>query len=166
MIYPKSISRALSAMTLLTSITLSANALAAPAAAAVEPRLSLARAQQVVRAAQAKAEQEGWPGVISVADSSGLPILTLRMDNAAVPAGVELAPAKARTAALFRRPSADLENAVNGARPALGTARGFVLLRGGLPISMGGQIVGAIGVSADTPDHDEAIAAAGVSALR
>lgn len=166
MIHSKSISHAISALALLTSVTLSPNAMAAPAAVLAEPRLSLAQAQQIVRAAQAKAEQEGWPGVISVADSSGLPILTLRMDHAAVPAGVELAPAKARTAALFRRPSADLENAVNGARPALATARGFVLLRGGLPIKMGEQIVGAIGVSADTPDHDEAIAAAGASALK
>ncbi len=103
--------------------------------------------------------------MISVVDNDGLPILLERMDNAAVPAGVELAPGKARTAALFRRPSGALEDAVNGPRPAALSARGFVLMRGGVPITVNGQIVGAIGVSADIPDHDELIAKAGIAAL-
>jgi glc operon protein GlcG len=82
-------------------------------------------------------------------------------------AGVELAPGKARTAALFRRESGALEDAINGKRPAAATAtaRGFVLMRGGIPITLNGYIVGAIGVSADTPDHDELIAKAGIAAL-
>jgi glc operon protein GlcG len=80
-------------------------------------------------------------------------------------AGVELAPGKARTAALFRRPSGALEDAINGRRPAALSARGFVLMRGGIPISVNGRIVGAIGVSADTPEHDEVIADAGIAAL-
>ncbi len=103
--------------------------------------------------------------MISVVDAEGLPILTIRMDNASVPAGVELAPGKARTAALFRRESGALEDAINGARPAAITARGFVLMRGGVPITVNGTIVGAIGVSADTPDHDQQIAKAGAAAL-
>ena len=142
----------------------------AQAANAVElptqPVLTLAAARQVAEAAQAKARASGWPCVIAVADNAGLPILLVRMDGAAVPAGVELAPGKARTAALFRRPTGALEDAVNGQRPAAITARGFVLMRGGLPLVVNGQTVGAIGVSADTPQHDEEIAQAGVAALR
>lgn len=130
-----------------------------------QPVLTLAAARQVANAAEAKAKAAGWPCVISVVDSAGLPIMLLRMDNAAVPAGVELAPGKARTAALFRRPSGALEDAINGKRPAAGTARGFVMMRGGVPIVADGQIVGAIGVSADTPQHDEEIAQAGAAAL-
>jgi glc operon protein GlcG len=126
----------------------------------------LAAAQQVAAAAQAKAQAAGWPCVIAVVDSAGAPIVLLRMDNAAVPAGVELAPGKARTAALFHRPSGVLEDAINGSRPAAATARGFVLMRGGVPIVADGQIVGAIGVSADTPQHDEEIAQAGAAALK
>jgi glc operon protein GlcG len=103
--------------------------------------------------------------VISVVDDDGLPILLTRMDGAAVLAGVELAPGKARTAALFRRESGALEDAINGKRPAAATARGFVLMRGGVPLSVGGHVVGAIGVSADIPEHDEQIAKAGVAAL-
>jgi len=131
----------------------------------MRPVLTLEAARSIASAAEAKARAEGWPCVIAVADSDGLPILVERMDDAAVPAGVDLAPGKTRTAALFRRPSGALEDAINGRRPAALSARGFVLMRGGVPIGVGGQIVGAIGVSADTPEHDEVIANAGLAAL-
>ena len=131
-----------------------------------QPVLTLAAAQQILTAAQTKAQTAGWPCVISVVDSAGLPILLVRMDNAAVPAGVELAPGKARTAALFRRPSGALEDAINGPRPAAITAQGFVLMRGGFPIIVNGHTVGAVGVSADTPQHDEEIAQAGLGAFK
>jgi len=144
-------------------------AAAAPAGAATlanRPVLTLEGARAVAAAAEAKARAENWPCVIAVSDAAGEPLLLLRMDNAAVPAGVELAPGKARTAALFARPSGALEDAINGNRPAAITARGFVLMRGGLPILVDGKVVGAIGVSADTPQHDEAIAQAGVAAFK
>jgi glc operon protein GlcG len=127
--------------------------------------LTLEAARTVVAAAEAKAKAEGWSSVISVVDSDGLPIILVRMDNPDVLAGVDLAPGKARTAALFRRESGALEDAVNGKRPAAETARGFVLMRGGVPIVVDGELVGAIGVSSDTPDHDEVIAKAGIAAL-
>lgn len=129
------------------------------------PVLTLEAARTIVAAAEAKAKAEGWPCVIAVTDGDGLPILVERMDDASVVAGVELAPGKARTAALFRRPSGALEDAVNGPRPAALSARGFVLMRGGVPINVGGQTIGAIGVSADLPAHDEVIANAGLAAL-
>lgn len=153
---------ALSAIVLATSLaSVPAHAVDLP----TRPVLTLEAARTVAAAAEAKARAEGWPCVISIVDDAGLPILLTRMDNAAVPAGVELAPGKARTAALFRRESGALEDAINGNRPAAITARGFVLMRGGVPIVVGGRIVGAIGVSADTPDHDEQIAKAGSAAL-
>lgn len=130
-----------------------------------KPYLTLKAARTVAAAAEAKATAEGWPCVIAIVDAEGLPILLNRMDNAAVLAGVELAPGKARTAALFRRESGALEDVINGSRPAVVSARGFVLMRGGIPLTVGGQVVGAIGVSADTPDHDQEIAKAGVAAL-
>lgn len=140
-----------------------------PAAAVdlpMQPVLTLDVAQQILTAAQAKAKADGWPCVIAVVDSAGSPIILVRMDNAAVPAGIELAPGKARTAALFRRPSGALEDAINGARPAAITAQGFVLMRGGFPIIVDGHTIGAVGVSADTPEHDEEIAKAGLAALK
>lgn len=154
---------------ILASLTATMTLAAAFPALAIElstkPYLTLEAARSVVAAAEKEATANGWPCVISVVDAEGLPILTIRMDNASVPAGVELAPGKARTAALFRRESGALEDAINGARPAAITARGFVLMRGGVPITVNGTIVGAIGVSADTTDHDQQIAKAGAAAL-
>jgi glc operon protein GlcG len=127
--------------------------------------LTLAAAQQMVAAAQAKAEQNHLAGVIAVVDDGGWPILLLRMDNAAFVASVELAPGKARTAALFKKPSQALEDAINHGRFAAVTARDFVEMQGGLPIVVDGQVIGGIGASFDTPEHDVEIAQAGLAAL-
>ena len=75
--------------------------------------LTLAVAQKMVAAAQAEAERQKLAGVIAVVDDGGWPILVLRMDNAAYVASIELAPGKARTAALFKKPSQVLEDAIN-----------------------------------------------------
>jgi glc operon protein GlcG len=127
--------------------------------------LTLEAAQCVVQAAKKEAADHSWACVIAVVDDEGLPVAVIRMDNAAVPAGVELAPGKVRTAALFRRPTSALEEAIIGPRPAAITAHDFVMMTGGVPIVVDGQIVGAIGVSSDTPDHDVQVANAGVAAL-
>jgi glc operon protein GlcG len=127
--------------------------------------LTLAAAQKIVAAAQAEAEHDHLAGVIAVVDDGGWPILLLRMDNAAYLASVELAPAKARTAALFEKPTQILEDAINHGRIAAVTAGTFVEMQGGLPIIVDGQVIGGIGASFDTPDHDVQIAKAGLAAL-
>lgn len=103
---------------ILASLTATMTLTAAFPALAIElptkPYLTLQAARSIVAAAEKEATANGWPCVISVVDAEGLPILTIRMDNASVPAGVELAPGKARTAALFRRESGALEDAING----------------------------------------------------
>lgn len=128
--------------------------------------ITLAAARKMVAAAEAEAERNHWAGVIAVVDDGGWPILIERMDHAALLAGVELAPGKARTAALFKKPSRDLENAINGGRAAAITARGFIEMQGGLPVLVNGEVIGAIGVSADTKEHDAQIARAGLAALK
>jgi glc operon protein GlcG len=127
--------------------------------------LTLAAAQKMVAAAQAEAERQHLAGVIAVADDGGWPILILRMDNAAYVASVELAPGKARTAALFKKPSQALEDAINHGRIAAVTAHGYIEMQGGLPIVVDGQVIGGIGASFDTPEHDVQIAQAGLAAL-
>ena len=159
---PRSAALALSAVAIAVSLSASP-AFAVELPSRPVPTLDAARAVVVAAAANAKAE--GWPCVISVVDGEGLPILLERMDDAAVLAGVELAPGKARTASLFRRESGALEDTINGKRLAAVMARGFVLMRGGVPLIVGGHVVGAIGVSTDTPDHDEQIAKAGAAAF-
>jgi glc operon protein GlcG len=127
--------------------------------------LTLAAARKMVAAAEAEAERNHWPGAIAVVDDGGWPILIERMDHAALLAGVELAPGKARTAALFKKPSQDLEDAINNGRVAAVTALGFVEMQGALPVIVDGEVIGAIGVSADTKEHDAQIARAGLAAL-
>ncbi|MCE4057260.1 GlcG/HbpS family heme-binding protein [Pseudomonas sp. Au-Pse12] len=126
--------------------------------------LTLDSAQRLLRAAQETAHAKGWPCAVVIVDDGGWPILGARMDDAPVVAGIELAQGKARTSALFKRPSADLENAINGARPAALSA-GLVMMKGAQPIIVDGQVIGAIGVSADTPAHDDEIALAALATL-
>jgi len=79
--------------------------------------------------------------------------------------GSSLRRARHRTAALFKKPSQDLEDAINNGRIAATTARGFIEMQGALRSSWMVEVIGAIGVSADTKEHDAQIAQAGLAAL-
>jgi glc operon protein GlcG len=92
--------------------------------------LTLAAARKMVAAAEGEAERHHLAGVVAVVDDGGWPILIARMDHAAYTASVELAPGKARTAALFKKPSGALEDAIDHGRIAAVTARGFIEMKG------------------------------------
>jgi glc operon protein GlcG len=81
-------------------------------------------------------------------------------------AGALISIGKARTAALFRRPTKAFEDIINKGRTAMTTLNDFTPLQGGVPIVIDGQIVGAVGVSgAASAQQDEEIAVAGANAL-
>lgn len=86
-----------------------------------------------------------------------------RLDDTQV-ASVEVGIGKARTAAIFRRPSGDFEGQIRNGRVAALALSGATPLQGGVPISFEGKVIGAIGVSGNTPQEDEDIAKAGASA--
>jgi len=127
--------------------------------------LSLEGARKMVAAAEAEAQRHNWRGVIAVVDDGGWLIMLERMDHAAMTASVELATGKARSAALFKKPTQDLEEAINHGRYAAITARSFVEMQGGLPVVINGEVVGAIGASFATPQEDAQVAQAGLAAL-
>jgi glc operon protein GlcG len=127
--------------------------------------LTLDIARKIVAAAESEAVRIHIAGVVAVVDDGGWPIVVERMDHAAYVASVELAPGKARTAALFKKPSQALEEAINQGRVAAVTAQGFIEMQGGLPIVVDGEVIGAVGASFDTPEHDVQIAQAGLAAL-
>jgi glc operon protein GlcG len=127
--------------------------------------LTLELARQIARAAESEALRVNAPGVIAVVDDAGWLVLLVRMDRAPMLASIELASGKARSAAIYRKPTQALEEAINKGRVAAVTAPGFVQMQGGMPVKAGGDFVGAIGISADTPDHDQQIAEAGARAL-
>jgi glc operon protein GlcG len=78
-------------------------------------------------------------------------------------ASVEVGIGKARTAAIFRRPSREFEEQIKNGRVAALALPGATPLQGGIPIVVDGRVVGAIGVSGNTPQEDEDIAKAGAA---
>jgi glc operon protein GlcG len=107
--------------------------------------LTLDAERRVVAAAEVEAQRKGWPCVVAVVNVDGYLITLDRMDTSPMLASVELAPAKARTAALFGKPGKAFEDALHAGRIAAPTA-GFVEMDGGLPLIVDGEGVSAIGV--------------------
>ena len=127
--------------------------------------LSLQAARTIAAAAEAAAREKGVGVVIAVVDDGGHLILLHRLDDAQV-ASVNVGIGKARTAAIYRRPSKDFEDQIRAGRVAALALADSTPLQGGVPIRVDGRVVGAVGVSGDTPQVDEAIAIAGASAFR
>ena len=130
-----------------------------------KPVLSLAAAKQAAAAAAAEAAKRKATVVIVVVDDGGYLLYLERLDNTQV-ASVDVAIGKGRTAAIFRRPSKDFEDQVRNGRVAALALPGATALQGGLPIIVKGTVVGAVGVSGNTPQEDEDIARAGVAAVQ
>ncbi len=139
----------------------------ASAAAVVDAAsLSLEGAKVVAAAAAASAVADGAGGAIAVVDPGGHLILLERLDGT-FPAAAEVACRKARTAAIFRKPTQDFENAIRAGRHSLIAVDAMTPLEGGVPIVAGGRIVGAIGVSGGKSSaHDVEIAQAGAAAIK
>lgn len=138
-------------------------------ATALAGDLDLASARQALDAAERHAAQLGAPGgAIAVVDAGGHPVALGRLDGS-FPAAADVAFGKARTAALFRKPTRMFEDIVNGGRITMTTLpalTGFTPLKGGVPLMRDGEVLGAIGVSgAASADQDDAIAEAGAAAL-
>ncbi len=128
------------------------------------PVLSLEAARRIIAAAEAEATARGVGVVTVVVDASGTIIELSRMDAAQV-ASVNVGIGKARTAAIYRRPSRDFEEQIRNGRVAALALADATPLQGGVPVLVAGRVVGAVGVSGDTPQVDEEIALAGAAAL-
>jgi glc operon protein GlcG len=127
--------------------------------------LTLAAARRIVAAAEAEALARGLGVVIVVVDEAGTVIQLSRMDSAQV-ASVSVGIGKARTAAIYRRPSRVFEEQIKNGRIAALALADATPLQGGVPVLVDGEVVGAVGVSGDSPQADEEIAIAGAKALR
>jgi glc operon protein GlcG len=125
--------------------------------------ITLNVAKKIAAAAEAEANRRGSTVVIVVVDDGGHVLLLERLDDTQV-ASVEVGIGKARTAAIFRRPSKEFEDQVKNGRVAALALPGATPLQGGIPISFQGKVIGAIGVSGNTPQEDEDIAKAGAAA--
>ena len=151
--------------TILTAL-LAVLALAAPARGQVGERkfLTLEGAKRAAAAAEAEAKRRNLPVVIVVVDDAGNLLYLERLDATQV-GSIKVGIGKARTAAHFKRPTRFFEEQVKNGRLVTLALEDFTPLQGGVPIFSGGQFIGAIGVSGDSPQVDEEIAMAGAGVI-
>jgi uncharacterized protein GlcG (DUF336 family) len=130
--------------------------------------MNLSDARRVVAAAEKKAEAIQQPMNIAVVDEGGNLVTHVRMDGAWI-GSIDIAINKAYTARAFDLPTKQLaENSQSGGQffGIHNTNRGrIVIFAGGVPLKIGDDVVGAIGVSGGMSDQDEAVAEAGVEAF-
>ncbi len=125
--------------------------------------LTLDGAKNIVAAAEAEATKNGWSMTIAVVDAGGELVLFHKSDMSA-PYNGDFALRKARTAARYRRPTKALDSAVAGGRIQY-LATDALPVEGGVPIVVGGQVIGAVGASGGTAPQDAQVARAGIAAL-
>lgn len=130
-----------------------------------KPSLTLDGANRVLTAAIGEARKRNAGGAIAVVDDGGNLIALQRLDGTFA-AGSEVSIGKARTSALFKKPTRVFEESINKGRTALVAVSALTPLQGGIPIESDGVVIGAIGVSgAHSQVEDEEIAIAGAAAI-
>ena len=127
--------------------------------------LTLDGARKVIAGAVAQAHKNNAGGIIAVVDDGGNLMALERIDGTFA-AGANISIGKARTAALFKKPTRLFEEIIGKGRTSMVALNDFTPLQGGVPIVLDGQVVGAVGVSgASSAQQDEEFAMAGAAAL-
>ena len=158
--------RTVAAAVALATMPLAAIAQEATVDRVQKPVLTLAGARVVASAAETEARRLNTTGAIAVVDDGGNLLYLVRIDRT-FPAGPAVATDKARTAATFRMPTRNLEDAVKNGRTSLVAVSEMTPLAGGIPIVIDGQVVGAVGVSgAASAQQDEELAKVAAAALK
>jgi len=141
--------------------------LSATSGAAEKRVLTLSEAKALAGAGSSEATRLKAPGgALAIVDDGGHLLYLERLDGT-FPSAASVATGKARTAAIFRKPTVDFENAANNGRTALVGVDEMLPLQGGVPILLGGQVVGAVGVSgAASAQQDEQIARAAAASAK
>ena len=125
------------------------------------------QAKTIAAAAIAEAKKNQWTMAIAIVDTAGDLVYFERMDHTQV-GSVDIAQAKARSAARFKRPTKAFQDALaaGGEGWRILSLEGAVAVEGGIPLMSGGKIVGAIGASGGTSQQDGVTASAGAAALK
>ena len=129
--------------------------------------INLDDAKKAIAAGQVEARKHGWPVAIAILDTAGMLVAYEKMDNTQT-ASIQVAIDKGRSAAIYRRPTKVFEDLVakGGAGVRVMNLRDASTVDGGLPIVVGGKIIGGIGVSGVASDQDGVVAKAGADALK
>jgi uncharacterized protein GlcG (DUF336 family) len=126
--------------------------------------VDLNQAKKIAAGALAEANKNNWRVAIAIVDTHGFLKYYEMMDDTQT-ASATVAIEKARTAAMFRRPTKMFEDAIAGGRTAILGMPGVAPLEGGLPIVVDGKVIGAVGVSGLTSPQDAQVAQAGLATL-
>jgi len=126
--------------------------------------LTLEAAKKIAVAAEAEARKNNWNVVIAVVDDGGHLLYLQRIDGTQT-GSIDVAIGKARTSAAFKRPTKVFDELAKTRPSITSISPDAVLLEGGVPVMVGGQLVGAVGVSGVTSQQDAQIAEAGIAAL-
>ena len=127
--------------------------------------ITLEQARAAIAAGQAESKKNGWNHVFAVVDGGGT-LIALEKADLAGNSSSEIAQAKARTAATFRVPTKNYQDRVTSGETFILGLPGVVPAAGGVPIIVGGKVIGAIGVSGATPSQDHQAAEAAVAAVK
>jgi len=127
--------------------------------------ITLDQARAAIAAGETESKKNGWNHVFAVVDGGGNPIAFEKADLAGN-SSIEIAQAKAKTAATFRVPTKAYQDRVSSGETFILGLPGVVPAAGGVPIVVGGKVIGAIGVSGATPLQDHQAAEAGVAAVK
>jgi uncharacterized protein GlcG (DUF336 family) len=124
-------------------------------------------AKKAAAAALAEARKNKWTMAVAVTDAGGSLVYFEKMDNNQS-GSTAVAIGKARSAALFKRPTMGFQQGLAGGGAGLRLLQleGAVSVGGGQPIILDGKFVGAIGLSGGTAEQDDQCAQAGVNALK
>src|SRR5262245_47658660 len=129
--------------------------------------ISIEAAKKAAAAALAEAARNHWTMAVAVVDPNGTLIFYEKMDNTQN-GSADVAIEKARSAARFKRPTKAFQDALiagGGGLRILGRP-GAVPVEGGVPLISNGKIIGAIGLSGDSSEHDGQCAAAGAATVK
>jgi len=148
------------------AVALTAGAAGAQAPPEYGAPITNEQAKKVMAGAEAEAVKNKWPVVITILDSGGNIMMVQRLDNAQF-GSVDISRDKAKSAVALRRPTKALQDLIaqGGANLRLLNI-GYSVLEGGIPIVVGGKVIGGIGVSGVTSQQDAQIAQAGIDALK
>jgi glc operon protein GlcG len=128
--------------------------------------ISLEMADTAISAALNEAKQRNWSMNIAVVDSGGNLVAFKRMDGAQL-ASITISEHKARTAVKFRRETKAFENAIQASNyHYIETLDDVIASRGGIPLIVGGKLIGAIGCSGGAGAQDEVVCKAGAAVVK
>jgi len=129
------------------------------------PAVTLHQAKKLAAGPVAEANRNNWKVAIAIVDPHGFLKYYEMMDDTQT-ASATISVEKARTAAMFRRPTKMMEDMISGGRTAALGLKGALPIEGGLPIVVSGKVIGGIGISGLTSAQDGQVAQAALDSFK